>query len=62
MINQIAELTQKYAELEQKLKMCRSQCKTEVISFLDGDISDRLDKITRGVGKIDSRVYSHHQV
>lgn len=58
----MAELTQKYAELEEKLKKARYQCKTEVTSFLDGDISERLDKIDRGVKRIDSRLYSHHQV
>ena len=49
-------------ELEERLKKTRNQCKEEVTGFLDGDISDRLDKISRGVKRIDVRLYSHNQV
>ena len=59
---QIAELTQRYAELEEKLKLCRSQCQSEVTSFLDDDLGVNIERISRGLKRIDSRVYSHHQV
>ena len=49
-------------ELEDRLKKTRNQCKEEVTSFLDRNISDRLDKISRGVKRVDARLYSHHQV
>ena len=59
---QITELTQKYAELEQKLVELRSKAAAEVTSFLDDEIGTKLDKLSRQVARIDSRLHTYHKV
>ena len=59
---QITELTQKYAELEQKLVELRSKAAAEVTSFLDGEIGTKLDKLSRQVARIESRLHTYHEV
>lgn len=58
----MAELLRKYAELEQKLVDMRSKAKTEVTSFLDDEIGTKLDKISRQVARIESRLHTYHEV
>ena len=59
---QIAELTRKYAELEQQLVEKRNKSKTEVTSFLDDEIGTKLDKLSRQVARIDKRLHTYHEV
>ena len=40
----------------------RTKSKTEMTSFLDDNQGDKLDKISRGVKRVDLRLYTHHQV
>ena len=58
----MAELLRKYAELEQKLVDMRSKAETEVTSFLDDEIGTKLDKISRQVARIESRLNTYHEV
>ena len=58
----MAELLRKYAELEQKLVDMRSKAETEVTSFLDDEIGTKLDKISRQVARIESRLHTYHRV
>ena len=62
MLLQIAELTQKYAELEQQLVEKRNKSKTEVTSFLDDKVGSKLDKLGRQVARIDKRLHTYHEV
>ena len=62
MLLQIAELTQKYAELEQQLVEKRNKSKIEVTSFLDDEVGSKLDKLSRQVARIDSRLHTYHEV
>ena len=40
----------------------RSKAKTEVTSFLDDEIGTKLDKLSRQVARIDSRLHTYHEV
>ena len=59
---QIKELTEKYAQLEQKLVEMRSKATAEVTSFLDDEIGTKLDKLSRQVARIESRLHTYHEV
>lgn len=61
-VPQIAKLTEKYDLLEKQVQKLRNQSKNEVTTFLDKDIGTKLDKISRGVKKIDTRIFTYHQV
>ena len=56
------ELMQKYAELEEKLIDLRNQSRIEMTSFLDDEIGSLLDKLSRQVAKIDTRLFTYHEV
>ena len=40
----------------------RSKAKTEVTSFLDDEIGTKLDKLSRQVARIESRLHTCHEV
>ena len=40
----------------------RGESRDEVTQYLDGEVGEQLEKVTRGVKKLDARIYSHHQV
>ena len=56
------ELMQKYAELEEKLIDLRNQSRIEMTSFLDDEVGSLLDKLSRQVAKIDTRLFTYHEV
>ena len=58
----MAQLKKNYAELEEKLVEMRSKAKSEVTSFLDDEIGTKLDKLSRQVAKIESRLHTYHEV
>jgi hypothetical protein len=53
---------QKYAELEEKLIELRNLSRIEVTSFLDDEIGNLLDKLSRQVNRIDTRLFTYHEV
>ena len=55
-------LTQKYDELERSYVCLREESKAGVTAYLDNDIRDRLDEISRGIKKSDAMIFTHHQV
>ena len=55
-------LTQKYDELERSYVCLREESKAGVTAYLDNDIRDRLDEISRGIKKRDAMLFPHHQV
>ena len=58
----IAELTVKYAELEEKLLEMRAKSRAEAERFFDEEIDCRLDIISRQVARIDTRLFTYHEV
>ena len=40
----------------------RSKATAEVTSFLDGEIGTKLDKLSRQVARIESRLHTYHEV
>ena len=52
----------KYAELEQKFVEMRNKATAEVSSFLDDEIGTKLDKLSRQVARIESRLHTYHEV
>ena len=40
----------------------RTKAITEVTSFLDDEIGTKLDKLSRQVARIDSRLHTYHEV
>ena len=58
----MAQLKKNYAELEEKLVEMRSKAKSEVTSFLDDEIGTKLDKLSRQVARIESRLHTYHEV
>ena len=53
---------QQYAELEEHLIELRNQSRIEVTSFLDDEIGCILDKLSRQVARIDTRLFTYHEV
>ena len=53
---------QQYAELEENLIELRNQSRIEVTSFLDDEIGCILDKLSRQVARIDTRLFTSHEV
>jgi hypothetical protein len=53
---------QKYAELEEKLIELRKLSRVEVTSFLDDEIGNLLDKLSRQVARIDKRLFTYNEV
>ena len=59
---QIDEITEKYAKLEIELKEMRAKFKAEVTGFLDDEVGVMLDRISRQTLRIESRLFTYHQV
>ena len=53
---------QQYAELKEKLMELRNKSRIEVASFLDDEIGILLDKLSRQVARIDTRLSTYHEV
>ena len=53
---------QQYVELEEHLIELRNQSRIEVTSFLDDEIGSLLDKLSRQVARIDTRLFTYHEV
>ena len=51
-----------YSELEQELIRKRSKAKTEINAFLDDEIWTKLDKLSRQLARIESRLHTQHEV
>lgn len=60
--SQIEKLTEKYELLEKRIQQLRKQSKTEVTSFLDENIGNKLDRISSGVKMIDTAIFTYHHV
>ena len=51
-----------YSELEQELIGKRSKAKTEINAFLSDEIWTTLDKLSRQLARIESRLHTQHEV
>ena len=51
-----------YSELEQELIRKRSKAKTEMNAFLNDEIWTKLDKLSRQLARIESRLHTQHEV
>ena len=59
---QIEGIRRQYKELEDRLIELRNQSKAELNQLLEDEVGKKLSKLSRQLLKINSRVYSHHQV
>ena len=59
---QIFGIFREYKELEDKLLKLRDHSKAKLTELLEEEVGRKLNKLTRQILKINSRVYSHHQV
>ena len=62
LVIQISQINRSYAELEKKLVEMRQKSKSEVTLFLDDEIGTILNKLSRQVARIDSRLFTYHEV
>ena len=60
--DKIKAVTDKYAWLEEKLVEMRQKSKSEVTHFLDDEIGTILNRLSRQVARIDSRLFTYHEV
>ena len=51
-----------YSELEQELIRKRSKAKTEMNAILNDEILTKLDKLSRQLARIESRLHTQHEV
>lgn len=58
----VAELIKEYTELEENVVDLRNKSKAEMTSFLDDEIGSLLEKLSRQVARIETRLHTYHEV